>query len=83
MTTPDVAAIARGLTKAQRATLLALSEHPCQLGCSEPYAKRLAKANTRRPALVDMEYLGTIPWPYFRLNDAGLAVRAHLASEGE
>ena len=68
------------LNQTQTATILALGDGPGLLGCSEPFAKRLAKETTRRPALVIVEKLGSIPWPYFRLNDEGQAVKAHLLS---
>lgn len=78
----DIAAIAAGLTKAQRATIRALGEFPATLGCSQPCAARLARRNSRRPDLVRIwPPTAQQPFDRFSLTEDGLAVRAHLAQQ--
>ena len=61
------------LSPGQVNTIMALGEEPCSLGCSEPIAKRLAKATRLRPALTN-EVAG-FGCNQFSLTDDGLTVR--------
>lgn len=73
-------ATAGKLTPAQRSTVFGLDETFCVLGCSEPYAIRLCRDGTRRPALVQMRQ--GEQYKEFALTEAGVLVKAQLTDVG-
>lgn len=74
---PSPETIAAKLSRGQKTTLSMLDETPSLLGCSEPYAIRLSKPNSRRPALT-RSVPGGDGYRHFALTEAGLAVKAAM-----
>lgn len=72
----DAKPVIRYLTTGQRSCIRGLDDEPAELGCSEPYARRLAVGNSRRPALVAIAVGGV--WDKFSLTAEGQTVKAVL-----
>jgi hypothetical protein len=62
------------LLKSQLRTVLSLSGDPCQIGCAEGVAARLAVPTKRRPALTIISREDGVR--VFALNGFGLAVKS-------
>ena len=71
--------IAAKLTRGQQTCIRNLDAEPAWLGCSEPWAFRLAKGGPRRPPLVQIATeRSSDGYQMFSLNDLGLQVKAAL-----
>ena len=75
--TPDTAAaIVRRLTVGQISTIMALTDRPSLLGCSEPCARNLMRGGKTRPPLVERVWKERVS--LYALNADGLLIRAAL-----
>ncbi len=76
--TLEIQTVYSKLNLAQVSTIMMLDEDYCILGCAEPCAIRLTKANGRRPALVKMRQGER--YKEFALTEEGQAVRNYAES---
>jgi hypothetical protein len=77
MTDASPAKIANELNRGQQSTIRGLDENYCLLGCGEPFAFRMSKATTRRPALTKW-IKADDGYKHFALTDVGVLVKAEL-----